>query len=190
MRTFYLIFSALFFLKSITPNVPILCIILHPALTSDVRVSSAYRLWRAVAPVDVLCICANLFVIWSCSPETHCMFYGVVRNTLLCPLLHFVFLCWAFDWSCWLLMRGRSVHFHPHLPLLKKMIDAVSGPRWLTSPTPPPTLFLSLCQHVSSQCRLSFPLRLLLDSLFYPSVLLSLTSFTVLQLFVLVLFSL
>lgn len=39
------------------------------------------------------------------------------------------------------LMRGRSVHFHPHLPLLKKMIDAVSGPRWLTSPTPPPTLF-------------------------------------------------
>lgn len=84
------------------------------------------------------------------------------------------------------LMRERSVHFHPQLPPVKKMIDSVSGSRWLTPPAQPPTLFPSLCEHVSSYCCLSFPLRLRPNSLLlYPStsVLRSLTSFTIFQLF-------
>lgn len=57
------------------------------------------------------------------------------------------------------LMRARSVHFHPLLPPVGMMIDSVSGSRWLTPPTQPPTLLPSLYQHVSPYCCLSFPLH-------------------------------
>lgn len=73
--------------------------------------------------------------------------------------------------SVWLMSR-RSVHFHPHLPLVKKMIDCVPGPRWLTSPTHPPTPFLSLCQTLLTAA-FRFPLSPLPINIW-----LSLTSFT------------
>lgn len=62
-------------------------------------------------------------------------------------------------------MRGRSRHFHPHLPLVKKMLDSVSILWWLTSPTTH-QLFSSLLTHLFLPLP-SFLLPLLLNSLLH-----------------------
>lgn len=99
------------------------------------------------------------------------IFLQIIRNKLLCLLLHFISMCWTFDGSCITNERERSAHFRLHLPLL----DSVSGSLWLTSPT------LSL-SHFVNTALLAF--HSLCSTLSSTHLYLSRASLTVLQLFV------
>lgn len=153
------------------------------------RFSSCFKKqqhWSYWEPVSHLIMCCasgvNLFVVKSCSTELQWGHFCGLLETNFSVVSCTLSSCAECLTVAVSLMSERSVHFHPRLPLVRMMIDSVSGPRWLTSLTHPPTLPLTLST------------RLLLPLPFIPSVSLaqlspplpvyiSLTSSTVLWLF-------